>query len=226
MIFGKSLSSGILAWLVVAACVGALDAAETDTDTHVLISDRVNGVHRDFETDLAPIEIGPVTVVLTSPTHLLEVFEHELRLAPGEGGAEMATLRARYQGQAHLVADLEVAGMSSEIDDNIELPQQETEVTGLVEIVRVEDGYRVTALEAPSHVEIQVESDLARRLGLLCRGFAVLAMGNVDCEAVDQAMSVVKVPLPEPGEEFFVANEDLTEQERGQIDKVLRARQD
>ncbi len=197
-----------------------------DTDTHVLISDRVNGVHRDFETDLAPIEIGPVTVVLTSPTHFLEVFEHELSLAPGEGGAEMATLRARYQGQAHLVADLEVAGMSSEIDDNIELPLQETEVTGLVEIVRVEDGYRVTALEAPSHVEIQVESDLARRLGLLCRGFAVLAMGNVDCEAVDQAMSVVKVPLPEPGEEFFVANEDLTEQERGQIDKVLRARQD
>jgi hypothetical protein len=226
MIFGRSLSSGILAWLAVAVCVGVLDAAETDTDTHVLISDRVNGVHRDFETDLAPIEIGPVTVVLTSPTHFLEVFEHELRLEPGKDGTEAATLRARYQGQAHLVAELGMAGVTSEIDDDIELPLQDTEVSGRIEIVRVGDGYRVTALEAPSHVEIQVESDLAGRLGLLCRGLAVLAMGNVDCEAVDQAMSVVKVPLPEPGEEFFVASEDLTEMERGQIESYLRARQD
>jgi len=226
MIFWRLLGFGLVTLTGLTAAVDVLAAAEPDASTQVLISDRVNGVHTDFEIDLAPIEVGPVTVVLSSPTHSLEVFEHELSLAPGEGGAEMATLRARYQGQAHLVADLEVAGMSSEIDDNIELPLQETEVTGLVEIVRVEDGYRVTALEAPSHVEIQVESDLAGRLGLLCRGFAVLAMGNVDCEAVDQAMSVVKVPLPEPGEEFFVASEDLTEQERGQIDKVLRARQD
>jgi len=226
MIMGRILRLGLGTLAALAAAVGVVEAAEPNADTHVLISDRVNGVHRDLETDLAPIEIGPVTVVLTSPTHSLEVFEHELSLAPGGSGAETATLRARYQGQAHLVAELEIAGMTSEIDDNIELPLQETEVSGLVEIVRVGDGYRVTALEAPSHVEIQVESDLAGRLGLLCRGFAVLAMGNVDCEAVDQAMSVVKVPLPEPGEEFFVAGEDLTEQERGQIESYLRARQD
>lgn len=226
MIMGRILRLGFGTLAALAAAVGVVEAAEPNADTHVLISDRVNGVHRDLETDLAPIEIGPVTVVLTSPTHSLEVFEHELSLAPGGSGAQTATLRARYQGQAHLVAELEIAGMTSEIDDNIELPLQETEVSGLVEIVRVGDGYRVTALEAPSHVEIQVESDLAGRLGLLCRGFAVLAMGNVDCEAVDQAMSVVKVPLPEPGEEFFVASEDLTEQERGQIESYLRARQD
>lgn len=214
-----------MAFTALAASLGVLDATEPAEYTHVVISDRVDGVHRDLETDLAPIQIGPVTVVLTSPTHSLEVFEHELRLKVAEDGADAASLRARYQGEAHLVAELEIGGMSSEIDDQIELPLQETEIAGVIEIVREETGYRVTTLEAPSHVEIQVESNLAERLGLLCRGFAVLAMGNVDCEAVDQAMSVVKVPLPEPGEEFFIATEDLTEKERDQIERYLRDRQ-
>ena len=226
MICVRELGSGLLMLAALATCVGTLAAEEPDTYTHVLTSDRVNGVHSDLESDLAPIEVGPVKVVLTSPTHTLEVFEHELSLGPGKDGADAASLRVRYQGQAYLVAELEVAGMTSDIDDNIELPLQETEIAGLVEIAKEGDGYRVTALEAPSHVEIQVESDLAGQLGMLCRGFALLAMGNVDCEAVDQAMSVIRVPLPEPGEEFFIAGEDLTELEREQIESYLRQRGD
>lgn len=213
-------------WILLAAGWAALVGAQQKIYTHVLKSDRVDGVHRDLAADLAPIEIGPVTVVLTSPTHSLEVFEHELSLGPAAEGASAASLKARYQGQAHLVAELEVGGMTSELDDQIELPLQETEIAGVVEIARSEGGYRVKALEAPSHVEIEVESDLAGRLGLLCRGFAVLAMGNVDCEAVDQAMSRLRVPLPEPGEEFFIAAGDLTERERTQIDQYLTERGD
>ena len=219
-------SSGFtLALFALTGWVAPLDAEESSTYTHVLVSDRVNGVHRDLETDLAPIQIGLLTVVLTSPTHSLEVLEHELSLGVAEDGTDAASLKARYQGQAHLVAELEIAGMTSEIDDHIELPLQETEIAGLIEIAREGNGYRIITLEGPSHVEIQVESDLAERLGLLCRGFAVLAMGNVDCEAVDQSMSVVRVPLPEPGEEYFIAAEDLTEPERDQIDRYLRDRE-
>ena len=210
----------LISWL------GTLGAAEPDAYTDVLTSDRVNGVHSDLETDLTPIQIGPVTVALTSPSHALEVIEHELKLGAAEDGADRAGLRARFQGQAHLVAELEVGGMTSEIDDHVELPLQEIEIAGLIEIAREGDGYRVTVLEAPSQVEILVESDLAGRLGLLCQGFAILAMGSVDCEAVDQAMSVLKVPLPEPGEEFFVASEELTDQERDQIEGYLRDRED
>lgn len=205
--------------------IGVLAAEEPDSYTHRLVSDRVDGVHSDLEADLAPIEAGPVTVVLTSPTHSLEVFEHQLSLGPAGDGTDRARLTARFQGQAHLVAELEVAGLKSEIEDNIELPLQETEIAGRIEIVREENGYRVTAIEAPSHVEIQVESDMVGQLGLLCRGFAVLAMGNVDCEAVDEAMSAIRVPLPEPGEEFFIASDDLTRQERDQVESYLRQRQ-
>lgn len=204
----------------------ASGAGDSDVYTHVLISDRVDGIHRDLDSDLAPIEMGPMTVVLTSPTHSLEVLEHQLSLGSAADGADAATLRARFQGQAHLVAELEIAGIISEIDDQILLPLQEIEISGLIEIRREEGGYRVLALESPDHVELQIESDLAGRLGMLCRGFAVLAMGNLDCEAVDQAMSVVRVPLPEPGEEYFVAVEDLTPGERRQIDRYLRDRGD
>lgn len=226
MIIPHSTCRRWLALMTLIAGVAVLDAAESDSYTHVVVSDRVDGVHSDLATDLAPVQIGPVTVVLTSPTHTLEVFEHELSLGPAGDGTEAASLRARYQGQAHLVAELEVGGMTSELDDDIELPLQETEISGRIEIARQEGGYRVTAVEAPSHVAIQVESDLAGRLGLLCRGFAVLTMGNVDCDAVDQAMSVVRVPLPEPGDEFFIASADLTAHERDQIESYLRARED
>ena len=202
--------------------------AEIDSQlyTHTLVSDRVNGEHRDLESDFAPVEIGPVTVLLTSPTHTLEVLEHQLSLGPGEDGTDGASLRAKYRGHARLVAELDIAGVGSEIEDQIELPLQETEISGRIEIDRLEDGYRVTTVENPSHVEIQIDSDLAGQLGMLCRGFAVLAMGNVDCDAVDQAMSVLRVPLPEPGEEFFIADGDLTAAERQQIDRYVRDRDD
>jgi hypothetical protein len=214
----------LVAPLALLTSLVALAAAQSDTYTHSLRSDRVDGVHEDLAAVLEPVGVGPVTVRLTSPSHSLEVLEHELSLGPGADGSDAASLRARYQGRAHLVAELEVGGVTSEIEDDIVLPLQETELAGRVEIAKVEGGYRIVALEAPSHVEIRVESDLAGRLGLLCRGFAVLAMGNVDCDAVDRAMSVVRVPLPEPGEEFLVEGQDLTKHERRQIERYLRER--
>ena len=214
----------VLVLVANAVGVGADSTSPAEPYTHVLISDRVDGVHTDLAAELAPIEVGPVTVILTSPSHTLEVLEHELVLGPVESGDDAARVKARFQGEAHLVADLEIGGVGSQLEDEIELPLQETEVAGLIDIVAEEDGYRVTVVEAPEQVSIQVESTLAGQLGMLCRGFAVLAMGNVDCEAVDQAMSQLKVPLPEAGEEYFIARQALTERELEQIEAYLRDR--
>ena len=214
----------LLTCVSVAVGISSLRAEDPDPYTHTLYSDRLNGVHSDLKAEISPVTVGPVTVRLTTPSHNLEVLEHELRLGPVDKRVDAATLRARYQGEAQVVAELELAGMTSEIDDHIVLPLQETEITGLVEIARDGDGYRVTTIETPSHVEIQVESDLAARLEILCRGFAVMTMGNVDCEALDQALSVVKIPLPEPGQEYFISSADLTEEERRQIEAYLRQR--
>ena len=215
----------VLGCAALVGSIGVFGVEPPEPYSHVLISDRVDGVHADLAADLAPIEVGPVTVTLTSPSHSIEVLEHQLLIGFGESGADTARVKARYQGKAKLIAELEIGGVASEIEDEIELPLQETEIAGLIEIARDGDGYRVTVLEAPEHVEIQIESNLAGQLGMLCRGFAVLSMGNVDCEAVDQAMSRLRVPLPEPGEEYLVAREALTEGELEQLESYLRDRE-
>jgi len=199
-------------------------AAESVTYTHTLTSDRVNGVHEDLDVDISPIELGPVVIRLSTPSYRLEVLEHELQLGAVGDGVDAGRVRARFSGEAQLVAELGMGDVTSEIDDNIELPLQEIDLRGRVELVRVGDGYQVTTLETPSHVEIQMESDLAGHLELLCRGFAVMAMGNIDCDSLDQLLSRIKVPLPETGRQFFIASSDLTPHEQRQIEEYLEQR--
>lgn len=199
-------------------------AAESVTYTHVLTSDRVNGVHKDLDVDISPIELGPLVIRLSTPSYRLEVLEHELELGAFGEGVDGGRVRARFSGQAHLVAELGVGDVTSEIDDNIILPLQEIDLEGRVELAREGDGYQVTTLETPSHVEIQMESDLAGSLELLCRGFAVMAMGNIDCDSLDQLLSRIKVPLPETGRQFFISSSDLTPHERQQIEDYFKQR--
>ena len=107
------------------------------------------------------------------------------------------------------------------MEDRIVLPEQSQVIEGRVELERTEEGYQITAVELPTHAEIRIDSDLAGNLVTVCKGFAVLPFMNVNCGAVDAAMSVLRLPLPEPGEVFVLAAEDLTEVERRQIDAYL-----
>ena len=220
--------SAVASALLVIVLTGVVPspAAEPVSYTHVLTSDRVNGVHQDLDVDIAPIELGPVVIRLSTPSYRLEVLEHELQLGAVGDGVDAGRVKARFSGKAHLVAELGVGDVTSEIDDNIELPLQEIDLEGRVELVREGDGYRVTTLETPSHLEIQVESDLAGRLELLCRGFAIMAMGSIDCESLDQSLTRIKLPLPELGREFIISSSDLTPHERQQIEDYLEQRGD
>ena len=209
---------GLVLWTA-AAGPGA-----AQTFSHKLMSDRVNGEHTDLASEIAPVEFGPLMVHLSSPGHTLEVLEHELRLGPAADGSEHAQVWARYQGEADLVAELVIAGMTSEIEDHIELPLQEFEVSGRVELAREGDGYQITVLEAPSYVEVEVKSDLGAQMETLCQGFAVMTLGTFDCDGVGRAFSRVRLPLPEPGESYFVAAAELTQQERRQVEAYLRER--
>ncbi len=189
--------------------------------SHFLVSDRVNGTHTDLDTELAPVEVGPLTVTLRPTGERLEVVEHELALGPAGDGLHRARLRARYQGEADLFAVLEVAGVGSEIEDHLVLPLQEIEIVGLVEIHRQDEGLLITTVENPESVKVQIESNLADRVGLLCAGLAVMAMGGLDCAAVDRRLSVVEIPLPEAGREFFVPWDGLTAEERRQVEAYV-----
>ena len=189
-----------------------------------LVSDRVNGVHSDLRTAIAPIQAGPITIQLSSPSHTLEVLEHELQLLAAPDGGEAFTLRARYRGEADLVADLLIGGIQNRLEDHVQVPLQDTVVSGRVEVSREADGYSVTALELPQHVAIEVESQLGGQLELLCRGLAVLAMGSIDCAALSESLGRVNLPLPEAGESYFVAASRLTAEERRQIEAYLNDR--
>lgn len=201
------------------------DPGAAQAYSHQLVSDRVNGEHADLASEIEPVEFGPLVVEISSPHHRLEVLEHELRLGPEADGSDRAQVWVRYQGEADLLAELVVAGMTSEIEDHIELPLQELEVSGRIELVREEEGYRVTVLEAPSHVEVEVESDLGAQLETLCQGFAIMTLGTFDCDALGRALSRLRLPLPEPGESYFVAASALTQQEHRQVEAYLRERQ-
>ena len=209
-------------WLTFAVVGRAVD--DPPLYSHFLVSDRIDGIHTDIETDLAPVEMGPLSITLRPTDHRIEILEHELALGGADSGLDAARLRARYRGEADLVAEIEVAGVASEIEDHLVLPEQEIELSGLVELGLQDDGIVVTTIEHPEHVEVEIESGLAEKLQLLCGGLALMAMGNLDCDTLDQLLSVVRVPLPEPGREFFVPFTELTTSERRQIEEYLQHR--
>ena len=219
----RALGSVAVAWIICSAPVLCAEV-EPVSYSHVLTSDRVNGVHADLELDIAPVELGPVEIRLRTPAYRFEVLEHELQLGATSEGLDAGRVTARFRGEATVVAELKIGDMTSDLDDEVVLPLQEVDLSGIVQVEREGEGFRVTTVEIPEYLEVAIESNLAGQLQLLCRGFAVLAMGNVDCAGVDMALSRVRLPLPDAGQVYTVSASDLTEHEREQVETYLRQR--
>jgi hypothetical protein len=106
--------------------------------------------------------------------------------------------------------------------DFVELPEQETSIEGQFEITREEAGYRVVAEELPRFVEVRVKSRLAGQMVTLCRGLALFSPGSgAECEGLERLLSVVRLPMPESGETYFIEASKLTVFERDQLDSYL-----
>jgi len=215
----------IVVWMMLAPLLSLpvkLVGTEVPEVAEVLRSDRVDGIHRDLPADIAPIEQGAILIQLQPTNPVLEVASHQLLLWPLEGDSHGARLTARFQGEAELQADLEVAGMPAEMTDFVELPEQETSIEGQFEITREESGYRVVAEELPRFIEVRVKSRLAGQMVTLCRGLALLAPGSgAECKGLERLLSVVRLPMPEPGETYFIEASRLTVFERDQLDGYL-----
>ncbi len=207
----------LLLWLpMVVADEGVPEGSE------VLKSDRVDGIHRDLPVDIAPIEQGLIIIQLHATDPVLEVASHQLLLWPVEGGSHRARLTARFQGEARLQADVEIAGLPAQITDLVELPEQETAIEGQFKITREEGGYRIVAEELPRFIEFRVKSRLAGQMVTVCRGLALLAPGGgAECEGLDRMLSVLHLPMPESGETYFIEESKFTTFEREQVDGYL-----
>ena len=69
---------------------------------------------------------------------------------------------------------------------------------------------------------MRIESRLAGRIIPLCKQLA-LVLVNLGCDVLQDALSVIEVPIPAPGTTFFLARDELTDQEAVDFDAYLLA---
>ena len=201
---------------------GASDRV-ADDGSSVLVFPRLNGTFRDLAPpDIAPVSTAGLTIRLSSPSNSLTVRGHELQLEPLGGPRHRFSGWVVFLGKAELVAEFDSA-MAGGIEDQVLLPIQKVSLEGEVDFVKMPGGYDVTIRKLPTHAEIAMQSRLAGQLVTLCDMMTILTGG--DCSGLDTAFSRVRLPLPKPGETYFVAEDDLTAEERQVFDDYLAGAQ-
>ena len=83
--------------------------------------------------------------------------------------------------------------------------------------------YRYTLLKMDQkEIAVRIQSKLAGRIVPLCHQLA-LVLVHLGCDALEEALSIVRVPMPPPGEVYFLSREELTEAEVEDLDTFLAA---
>ncbi|MEZ5332265.1 MAG: hypothetical protein R2991_09500 [Thermoanaerobaculia bacterium] len=181
---------------------------------------RLNQTYRDLAPDLLPVESGALTVTLHSESNQLTLRSHSLRIEPLPTGDYRMTARASLLGKALVTASVQAGGLPGEIEDEILLPPQDVVVRGRASVRRVEGGYEITPLELPETLDLRIQSRLARQIVSTCETLSILLSG-MECAGFERGLSVVRLPLPEPGNPQILDAGYLTAEEQAQIDAAL-----
>lgn len=176
---------------------------------------RLNRTYEDVVREISPVEAGPMTVRTSSPSQTLILSSHRLELTPLGAGEHAARVSFRFSGSGSVVAELDVAGVpGGRLEDEVTIPDQTRRLEGRLRLARAEDGFTVTALELPPYLEVEIESRLAGRLVKLCRNLTLFLAGRSSCDELDASLSRPRFRLPPPGDESFLPDSELTEEER------------
>ncbi len=205
--------------LAVAAPIPAQSSAEAAAAAFSF--ERLNRVHDRLIDDLSVVRVGPAEVALRSPEHSLTVHRHSARLSAGADGVFEAELELEISGAGQISADVVIGRLESQLTQNLVVPLQTLRLEGAVAILRDEAGYRIRTERMPPAVLVRIESELGARLSVVCRQMA-LVLVNLDCDAIERAVTLVRVPLPEAGGEYLIAVEDTTAEERRRFERFLR----
>lgn len=181
--------------------------------------DFLNGVYTDLGRDIQPVERGAMTLYITSPEHRLAVHRNYLRLSANGDGTVDATVEVEFEGEGHLVVEIETGRIRNDFEDDVAAPRQTVSVTGKARLERIDEGYLMTVVDGPKSVDLAIQSALASRLVALCQTLDKIPFIPVHCVGIESALSVVTAPLPKPGEQFVVPGENLTEDERAYFDR-------
>lgn len=208
-------------YILILALLFAPSAVLADGDAGEIEIAFANGEHRDLDSNIEPVRRGAMTIHISSPEHLLTVYSNHLRLAR-DGDAVDASFDVDFEGEGDLVALLEAGAVKNRLEDHVRAPRQTVRVDGRIRLQKIEGGYAITFLEAPPSVELQVESELAGNLVSLCQVLDRIPLLPVRCDGLREALSVVTVPLPGPGEQVFLDASRLTETEQAFFDRFLQ----
>ncbi len=180
----------------------------------------VNGVYEDLDSNLRPIRQGSITIRVSSPEHRLTVHGNRLSLAPNGDGTLGAVMTVEFEGNGHLIADVEGIGR---FEDLVEAPRQRARAAGSVRLSRAGGNYIFTVEAADPSVRLEIESGVARQVVGACRTLALLPFVRLPCGGLEKSLQAVDVPMPGPGEQFQVPADLLSNQEKIFLDRYVSA---
>jgi hypothetical protein len=165
--------------------------------------------------------MGPALVRLRSPQHALTIRRHLAELTPMPDGDHRVRLELGFSGWGLLEADVTLGTVTTRLNDEVVVPAQALLIEARARLVRTEGGYLITPTEFPESVAVRIESRLAHRLFSLCRPMG-LVLVNLDCPALEAALSRIDVPLPAAGQSYLLPDAELTEADHDRLRSYLR----
>ena len=214
---------GSVVAVLLSLSAGASVVAQQLPESAAFRFERLDRTYTAFVEELAPIEVDSLTIVLRSPEHSMTIERHSAQLVPLGSSEYETVVRFSFRGRGVLDADVTIGLVESTLQDEIVLPPQNLRLAGRVRIESGDEGYTITLLESRQDTaRVRIESRLAGRIIPLCKQLA-LVLVNLGCDVLQDALSVIEVPIPAPGTTFFLARDELTDQEAVDFDAYLLA---
>jgi len=182
-----------------------------------------NGSYTQLGAQLQPIVQGPFVVNVASPRHEIKVHSNRLELLKGPGlGTVDARFEVELEGFGDLIADVVGPDNSrTHFEERVVARRQRIRVAASMRLQKVPQGYMWTLISplTPS-VDFIVESELSSKLTATCKVFEILPLFDLlDCGALENALTTIKVPMPAAGTQWLIAPEKLTESEKSFLDR-------
>lgn len=183
-----------------------------------------NGSYTQLGAQLQPIVQGPFTIQVASPRHEIKVHSNRLDLQKGSGLTVDARFELELEGFGDLIADVVGPNDSrSHFEERVVARRQRIRVAATLRLQKVPEGYMWTLLNplTPT-IDFYVESGLSSKLTATCQIFEVLPMfGLLDCRALEDALTTLKVPMPKAGTQWLVTPDRLTASEKSFLDRFV-----
>ncbi len=172
----------------------------------------LNQTYRDLDPGLVPIQQGPLRIGVSSPEHRLQVFSNAFAVRPVTDESWAAELRVDLEGDGRLLADVDVGGAVSQLVDDVTARRQWIVARGEIRVARAKDGFRIELVTAGPPPTVEIQSALGAQIVTACQGIALLL--GLDCDGLERGLSVVQIPMPDPGTAFLLPEVYLNEAER------------